>query len=314
MDEAATIRWRAARFAIAGAALLAVVKLATAVATGSLSILATFLDSVMDLFTSGLNAFALRVSARPADADHAYGHGKAESLAGLFQGAVLTASGAALLVASVWRLVDAAPVVHSEWGLAVMGFSIVVTGAIVWRIRRALRVADSLVLRAESLHYVSDFLINGAALAALAVQYTSDITWADPVASGLIALYIARAGWIILRESIDVLMDKEIAPTDDVAEQLITALRRFPEVVAFHSLRTRVSGAVKFIDLHLDVRRELSFARAHTVAEQAITAIEQAIPGSTAWVHADPYPHDDGELVDEGHAFDRRFVHDDTKT
>ncbi|MHC5020984.1 MAG: cation transporter dimerization domain-containing protein [Planctomycetota bacterium] len=105
-------------------------------------------------------------------------------------------------------------------------------------------------------------------------------------------------------------MDKEIAPTDDVAEALIAALRVFPEVVAFHSLRTRMSGPVKFIDLHLDLDRELSFARAHTVAEQAITAIEDAIPGSTAWVHADPYPHDDGELVDEAHAVDRRFVHD----
>ncbi|MHC5020985.1 MAG: cation diffusion facilitator family transporter [Planctomycetota bacterium] len=164
MEAAAGIRWRAARFAIGGAAVLAIVKLATAVATGSLSVLATFLDSVMDLFTSGLNAFALRVAARPADDDHAYGHGKAESLAGLFQGAVLTASGLALFGVSVWRLWHAQEVAHSEWGVAVMAFSIVVTGAIVWRIRRALRAGDSLVLRAESLHYVSDFLVNGAAL------------------------------------------------------------------------------------------------------------------------------------------------------
>jgi ferrous-iron efflux pump FieF len=310
MDEAGRARWRAARFAIGGAALLAIVKLATAVATGSLSVLATFLDSVMDLFTSGLNAFALRVAARPADADHAYGHGKAESLAGLFQGAVLTASGVALLTASVWQLLETAPLEHSEWGIGVMAFSIVVTGAIVWRIRRALRYGDSLVLRAESIHYVSDFLVNGAALGALALQTATDITWADPAASGAIALYIAKSGWTILRESIDALMDKEIAPVDDVAELLIAALRPFPEVVAFHSLRTRVSGPVKFIDLHLDLRRELTFARAHTVTEQAIAAIEAAIPASRAWVHADPYPHDDGdhEPVDEAHAVDRRFV------
>lgn len=308
----AEVRWRAARFAMGGAFLLAVVKLATAVATGSLSVLATCLDSVMDLLTSGLNAFALRIAARPPDSDHSYGHGKAEALAGLFQGAVLTGSGAALLAVSGWRLAEAEPIVHSEWGIAVMGFSIVVTGAIVWRIHSALRGGDSLVLRAESLHYASDFLVNGAALGALVLQRFTDLTWADPAASAGIAVYIAKAGWTILRDSIDVLMDKEIAPVDDVVVQITDALRRFPEVVAFHSLRTRASGSDKFIDLHLDLRRELSFARAHLVAEKAIVAIEQAFPGATAWVHADPYPHGDDEPEDRAHVLDRRFVNPDT--
>jgi len=304
--EQARVRWIAARTALLGASLLAAVKLATALATGSLAILATFLDSVMDVFTSGLNAVALRIAERPADDDHAYGHGKAESLAGLFQGSVLALSGFALFVESIRRLVLGGELTHSEWGIAVMIFSIAVTGFIVARIRRALRQADSLALRAEWAHYASDFLVNGVALVALCARWAWETRWADPVASAAIAGYIVRAGVGILRESIDVLMDKEL-PEDDVVERIANALRGFPEVVGFHSLRTRRSGPVKFVDLHLDVDRDLSFARAHDVAERAITAIEQVIEGATVWVHADPYPPDPGEPED-AHVSGRRFL------
>lgn len=305
--EAARIRWVAARTALLGATLLAAVKLATAIATGSLALLATFVDSLADVFTSGLNAVALRIAERPADEDHAYGHGKAESLAGLFQGAVIAGSGVALLVEAVRRLVVGAVVTHSEWGVAVLAFAIAVTGLIVWRLRRALRQVDSLALRAEWAHYATDFAVNGAALAALAVQWLApQVTWADPVASAAIAVYITRAGASIFRESVDVLMDKEL-PEADVIARIATALRGFPEVVGFHSLRTRRSGPVKFVDLHLDIDRDLSFARAHALAERAIVAIEGAIAGATVWVHADPWPPDAGER-DEGHASGRHFV------
>jgi ferrous-iron efflux pump FieF len=305
--ELARVRWVAARTALLGAALLAVVKLATAVATGSLAVLATFVDSLADVFTSGLNAVALRIAERPADADHTYGHGKAESLAGLLQGAVIAGSGVALLVEAVRRLAVGATVTHSEWGVAVLAFAIVVTGAIVWRLRQALRQVDSLALRAEWAHYATDFAVNGAALAALAVQWlVPAVHWADPAASVAIALYIIRAGAGIFRESVDVLMDKEL-PEADVIARIRTALQGFPEVVGFHSLRTRRSGPVKFVDLHLDIDRDLSFARAHAVAERAIVAIETAIPGATVWVHADPWPPDADEQ-DPASASGRHFV------
>lgn len=305
--DAARIRWVAARTALTGALLLATVKLAASIATGSLALLATFVDSLADVFTSGLNAVALRIAERPADEDHAYGHGKAESLAGLFQGAVIAGSGVALLVEAIRRLVVGTTVTHSEWGVAVLAFAILVTGGIVWQLRRALRQVDSLALRAEWAHYATDFAVNGAALAALAVQWGwPAVTWADPVASAAIAVYIVKAGASILRDSIDVLMDKEL-PEADVIARIRTALQGFPEVVGFHSLRTRRSGPVKFVDLHLDIDRELSFARAHALAEQAIGAIEAAIPSATAWVHADPWPPDADER-DEPHVSGRHFV------
>lgn len=307
MSEAeARIRWRAARTALSGAGLLAVVKLAAAIATGSLSILATFLDSVMDVFSSGLNAVALHIAALPADDDHAYGHGKAESLAGLVQGSVLAGSGVVLSVYAVDRLIEGGSVTHSEWGIGVMVFSILVTGVVVWQLRSALQKTDSLVLRSEWAHYASDFLVNGAALVALLLQKFVEISWADPAASILIAGYIIRAGAGILKESIDVLMDKEL-PGEDVAGRISEALLEFDEIVGFHSLRTRRSGPIKFVDLHLDIERDLSFARAHELAERAIVAVEVAIPGATVWVHADPYPPGPDEIEDTV-VSDRRFL------
>ena len=295
----------AIRVSLGAAVLLAGVKLATALATGSLAVLASFLDSVMDVFASTVNAVAITIAGRPADADHAYGHGKAESLAGLFQGVVIGCSGLALLAESARRLWTAPTVAHAEWGIAVMAFSIGVTAVVVMRLRRALRVTDSLVLRAEWTHYASDFAVNGAALAALVLERASGLRWADPVASAAIAAYLVRAAWRIFREAIDVLMDRDL-PTTDVVGTITHALEPLPEVLGFHGLRTRRSGTLRFIDLHLDLDRELTFARAHALAERAILAIEAALPGATVWVHADPYPPDPGEL--DAEPADRRLI------
>ncbi|MCI0339921.1 MAG: cation diffusion facilitator family transporter [Planctomycetales bacterium] len=295
-DEARN-RSRAVGAALAGALVLAAAKLATAIATGSLSVLASFLDSVMDVFATTVNWVAIRVAARPADRDHAYGHGKAESLAGLFQGAVIGISGAGLLVESVRRLVAGSAVERPALGIAVMAFALAVTGAVVFRLRAALRGADSLALRAELVHYASDFVVNGAALGALVVQLATGLSWPDAVVSAALAIWILRSGARIFRESVDVLMDREVAP-EEVVEQVSRALEPFPEIHAFHSLRTRRSGNLKFVDLHLDIARDLTFARAHSLAEQAIVAVQRAIPGTTAWVHADPWPPDPGEIVD----------------
>ncbi len=295
-DEARQ-RTRAVGAALLGALVLTAAKLATAVATGSLSVLASFLDSVMDVFATTVNWVAIRVAARPADRDHAYGHGKAESLAGLFQGAVIGISGAGLLVESVRRLAAGSTVEHAALGVAVMVFALAVTGAVVLRLRAALRGADSLALRAELVHYASDFVVNGAALGALVVQMATGHSWPDQVVSAALAIWILRSGARIFRESVDVLMDREIAP-EEVVAQISRALEPFPEIQAFHSLRTRRSGNLKFVDLHLDIVRDLTFARAHSLAEQAIVAVQRAIPGATVWVHADPWPPDPGEVVD----------------
>lgn len=291
-------RTAAVQTALAGAALLAVAKLVTAIATGSLSILASFLDSLFDLFASSLNAVAIRIAARPADADHTYGHGKAESLAGLFQGVVIGLSGLGLAVESVRRVVTGNPVQHTGWGIAVLGLSVAVTGIIVARLRRALARAPSPALRSESAHYASDLLVNGTVIAALAAQKISGQTWIDPLVSAAVSAIILRAGWRVLREAIDILMDRDL-PGDELIQPIQAALAPLADIRSFHSLRSRRSGTQRFIDLHLDMDRNLSFAAAHALTERAGHAIEMAVPDATVLIHADPYPPDPLELSDD---------------
>lgn len=291
-------RTLAVQTALAGAATLAVIKLVTAIATGSLSILASFLDSLFDLFASALNVVAIRIAARPADADHTYGHGKAESLAGLFQGVVIGLSGVGLAVESVRRVVTGNPLRHTGWGIAVLLVSMAVTGGIVWRLRRALKRAPSPALRAESAHYANDVLVNGAVLVALAGQELSGLDWVDPLVSTAVSAIILRAGWRVLHEAIDILMDRS-PPTEDIVQPIRTALAPFADVYAFHSLRSRLSGTQRFIDLHLDMNRDLSFAAAHALTERASHAIQQALRGATVLIHADPFPPDPYEMSDD---------------
>ncbi|HEX8070979.1 MAG TPA: cation diffusion facilitator family transporter [Pyrinomonadaceae bacterium] len=277
-----------ARLSIYVAAFLIVLKTGTGWLTGSISVWASLLDSAMDIFASTINLFAVRAAARPPDADHAYGHGKVESLAGLFQSFVITASGLFLIREAVGRVVHPVPT-QQEWlGVGSMLVAIGVSYALVTRLRRVARQTDSLVLSADALHYITDVYTNGGALVALLVVRLTGWRLADPLLSLAISLYILYSAFAVGRESVDVLMDKRLPP--EVDEQIAEIVGRFRAqgVLGFHDLRTRRSGAEKFIDLHLEVERDKSLEAAHAVTVQVLRAIQAEIPRARVQVHTDP--------------------------
>lgn len=278
----------AARLSIIVAGSLVVLKLATAWLTGSLSVVASLLDSAMDIIASVINFFAVRAASLPPDEDHRYGHGKAESLAGLFQAAVITASGVYLITKAVERLYHPFET-RSEWvGVASMLAAAVASGLLVKKLRAVSRETESPALGADAAHYASDVFTNGAALVALFVVATTGFRFADPIISLGISAYILRSAIGVARESVDVLMDRKLPP--EVDETVARVVGRFePEgVVGFHDLRTRRSGALKFIDLHLEVEREQSLVEAHDLTVRVLRAIEAEIPRSRVQIHTDP--------------------------
>lgn len=285
-DEA--LKGSAARLSIAAAALLIALKTATGYLTGSISVWASLLDSAMDIFASAINYFALRAAARPPDEDHRYGHGKAESLAGLFQSFVIAASGCFLMFEAVRRLVTPHPTAQEWLGVGTMAVAMAVSFALVARLKGVAGRTDSPALAADAVHYATDVYTNGAALVALLVVAVTGWTPADPLISVLISAFILKSAVDVARDSVNVLMDRRLPRAIDAKVAAVVERFRAEGVVGFHDLRTRRSGSHKFIDLHLEVEADQSLQDAHDLSVRVLRAIEADIPRSRVQIHTDP--------------------------
>ena len=287
-EEEVAAKQAAARLSVLTAAGLIVLKSLTGWFTGSISVWASLLDSTMDVLASLINYYAVRAAARPPDADHLYGHGKAESLAGLFQAAVIAVSGLFLIREAVTRLIYPRET-SSEWlGAGAMLVAALASVALVARLRRVARQTDSPALRADSAHYASDVYTNSAALVALLVVRLTGWRMADPLISILISGYILRSAFAVGREAVDVLMDRRLPI--EIDEKVANIVSRFETegVIGFHDLRTRRSGAHKFLDLHLEVERGKNLEEAHDLTVRVLRAIESEIPRARVQIHTDP--------------------------
>ncbi|MET0624977.1 MAG: cation diffusion facilitator family transporter, partial [Pyrinomonadaceae bacterium] len=282
------LKGSAARLSIAAAALLIALKTATGYATGSISVWASLLDSAMDIFASVINYFALRAAARPPDEDHRYGHGKAESLAGLFQSFVIGASGCFLMFEAVRRLATPRPTAQEWLGVGTMAVAMLVSFGLVARLKSVARKTDSPALAADAVHYATDVYTNGAALFALLVVAVTDWTPADPLISMLISGFILKSAVDVARDSVNVLMDRRLPRAIDAKVAAVVGRFRAEGVVGFHDLRTRRSGSHKFIDLHLEVEADQSLQQAHDLSVRVLRAIEADIPRSRVQIHTDP--------------------------
>ena len=253
--------------------------------SGSVSMLAGLTDSLLDGVTSLLNLLAVHYALRPADDDHRYGHGKAESLAGMAQ--ALFIGGSAVLIAfqAYERLHDPQPLGAPWLSIGVIVFSLLLTAALLVLQHRVIKQTGSNAVRADSLHYRSDMLLNGSILIALILAgfgFDQLDAW-----FGLgIAAYILWSAIQIARESFSVLMDEEL-PTD-VSQHMLELACSVPGVLGAHDLRTRISGNHWFVQLHLELPGELTLSVAHGISDQAADAIHKAYPRAEVLVHADP--------------------------
>lgn len=242
----------------------------------------------MDIFASIINYFAVRAASRPADEDHTYGHGKVESLAGLFQSIVIAASGIFLVRESIRRIVYPNQT-KSEWlGVLTMLIAVAVSIALVAQLKRVARETESPALHADATHYVTDIFTNLGTLLALVIIGLTPWQMADPIISIGIAFYILTSAVSVARESIDVLMDRRLPL--DVDEQIARVVSSYKNqgVLGFHDLRTRRSGSQKFIDLHLEVERDMTLQDAHDVTVRVLRALETEIPRARVHIHTDP--------------------------
>lgn len=259
--------------------------------TGSVAMLSTLVDSVLDAAASLINLLAVRHSLQPADREHRFGHGKAEPLAGLGQAMFIGASALFLLYQAVSRFLDPQPVSEGGVGIAVMVLSIVLTIALVWFQRRVIRRTGSVAISADSLHYVSDLMVNGGVILAMVLATQFGLQTADPIIAALIGLYILYSAAQIGRGAYDQLMDREFEEEDRVRIKEIVA--GHPEVGGVHDLRTRMSGVRSFIQFHIELDGRMALAEAHRVADEVEAAVLAAFPAAEVIIHQDPDDLDD---------------------
>jgi ferrous-iron efflux pump FieF len=280
------LRRRATYASVAVAAILITVKFLAWLDTGSVALLSSLIDSLLDLVASVVNLLAIRHALTPADRDHRFGHGKAEPLAVLGQSAFIVGSALLLLAEAVRRLIWPEPVANPPAGIAVMLFSIVVTIGLVAFQRHVVRKTGSLAISADELHYRGDLVLNGSVIAALALGSALQSPILDPLFGGAIGVWITYSAVRLARLSLTQLMDRELP--DDERDKIRAVAQSHPDVVAAHDLRTRVAGPTAFIQVHIEMDGGLSLLRAHEISDEVEARLREAYPNAEIMIHQDP--------------------------
>ncbi len=271
---------------VATATVLIVAKLAAWIATGSISVLASLVDSLLDAGASVTNMLAVRYALKPPDADHRFGHGKAESLSGLAQAMFVAGSALFLVLESVSRINTPRPVEHIGVGLGVFGFATLVTLMLVLFQRYVIQRTRSTAIRADALHYATDLLTATGVIIALMLSWTFGLNQADAWFALAIAVFILYSAWQIGRDALHVLMDREMPEAH--RQQIVDLALRHPAVLGIHDLRTRQSGAMVIIQFHLDLDGQQSLFAAHAVADEVEMRIREVFPNADITIHQDP--------------------------
>jgi ferrous-iron efflux pump FieF len=284
--DAQRLRLRAIYAALAVAAVLIAAKLAAWIGTGSVALLSSLVDSLVDAAASLVTFFAVRHAAVPADREHRFGHGKAEPLAALGQSAFLIGSAVLLMFEAIRRLVAPAPVENAPVGIAVMVFAIAVTAGLVAYQRHVVRHTGSLAVGADELHYRGDIVLNLSVIATLVVDRLFAVPLLDPAFGAGVGLWIIYSAVKIARLSLTQLMDRELP--DEERARVRAVAESHPEVRAVHDIRTRVAGPTAFIQLHIEMDGGISLTRAHEISDEVEACLQGAFPHAEIIIHEDP--------------------------
>jgi len=277
---------RAAIASVCAALLLGGLKAYAAWTTGSVAMLASLSDSVLDLIASLVTLAGVRIAAQPADANHRFGHGKAEALAALFQVVLISASATFIAVRAIERLASGEVAADPEAGIVVSVIAIGVTLLLTAYQARAIRASGSIAIRTDRLHYQSDLLLNSGVIAALVLESVLHLRGADPVFGIGIALWLLWGAWHAAIEAIGQLMDREWP--EEKRRAFIACAAVIPGIESLHDLRTRTSGSQDFAQFHIHVPAAMTVAQAHDVVEALEARLEAEFPGTEILIHVDP--------------------------
>jgi cation diffusion facilitator family transporter len=285
-QQTAALTRRVTLYSVATAAVLVAIKVAAWLASGSLALLASTADSGLDLLASLTTFYAVRFAVTPPDAEHRYGHGKAEGFASLLQAGLVFASAALIAQQAIVDLMAPKPIQQGAWALAVMGASIVLTALLIVAQGRVLKQTSSVAVSGDRAHYAADLASNVIALIGIAATAWLGIVWLDATAALAIAALLLWGAVGVFREASGQLMDHELP--DEVRARIVELMTEDRRLTDVHQLRTRAAGPYVHIQMHVDLDPELTLEAAHQVIVAAENRVLDAFPAADIIIHADP--------------------------
>jgi ferrous-iron efflux pump FieF len=288
---------KAAIFAAAGAALLALCKLVLFFMTGSMVVALSAWDSTLDVFVSSLNQKVIHYARQEPDSNHPYGHGKAESMAALAQGALILGGAGLIMFSSIQKLWESfhgqTQLFEHAWQTAAFFiFAALASTLITKSLKRASLKYNSPALAADSEHYRTDVIANIASALSVAAIAMTGKAWLDPLLAGVFAVNIGWGGYKLLSNSINELLDHDLPL--NLKEEVIEVIAKCDQnIIDVHNFRGRRSGHKYFFDLHVTLPSDLDFKTVHEITENVEKQIEEKFDADVV-VHADP-----AELTDD---------------
>ncbi len=286
---------RAALASISMALFLVALKTYAAWDTGSVAMLGSLADTSLDFIASLITFFGVRWAAMPADEEHRYGHSKAEALAALVQVILIFVSALGIAWRAFDRLQSGRPTEQLELGIGVSVVAMVATFALLAYQRYVIRKTGSVAIMTDHVHYQTDVLLNVAVIAALTFDQLLGWRLADPLFGFAIAAWLMYGAWNAASHSVDQLMDREW-PIGE-REAFIAAAQEYPELAGLHDLRTRTSGAHRFVQFHVWVPGGWTVAEAHQRMDAVEEKLQHRFPGCEIIIHLDPEGHVDRESI-----------------
>jgi cation diffusion facilitator family transporter len=283
---------KAAKLSVASNSFLILIKLFAGIITGSVSLIAEAAHSLMDLAAAGIALVSVRISDKPVDKQHPYGHGKVENISGVAEAVLIFAAAGIIIYEAIQRLITGRTLELLEIGIGIMAVSIVVNVIVSRHLLRVAHTTDSLALEADARHLTTDVLTMVGVLVGLAIVRVGQLVGVnlnilDPIIAILVALLIVKTAYELTRKSFGGLIDVRLPEAEERVIRSCIAEHNY-RVVAFHDLRTRKAGSYRYIDLHLVMPKNESVEEAHRMCDHLERDIRNRLPKARVTIHVEP--------------------------
>jgi len=271
------------------ATLLLIVKFILGITSGSVAVLASAIDSFLDMLVSGFNFFAIKKAEEHPDEEYHYGKAKIQAIAAVIEGTIITVSGIYIIYEAIKKLSSGSVTKLLTPSIVAMTLSIIITYLLVKYLLKVASETDNLVIKADALHYKTDLWSNAAVLIALGLVYMTGIDAIDAIFGLGIGLYIIYSAYEIIQEGIEILLDRAL--DGDIVASIGEIVSNHPEVTSYHWLRTRTDGNTNFVEFHMVLRPNMLLLEAHRIADEIEDQIH-LLDTKKNWIitpHFDPY-------------------------
>lgn len=286
-SEQNTLKKAASISSICVAILLIAVKLYAFLKTDSLAVFSSFIDSITDLFASAISFIAIYFSTKPASYSHRYGYGKTEALSALLQATFVGMSGIFVISDGIKRLISPIEITAANTGISIMLFSIIVTLLLVLFQNYVAKKTNSLAIKSDSAHYIVDFLTNTAVIISLILVRFFGFIYFDSVAALFISAYLLYNAYVLAKEAIDLITDKELDVT--IRNNIEEIVKKNKKIKGMHDFRSRSLGDIYYFELHLELDGDMTLYQAHNLSDMVEKEILNFYPNSQILIHQDPY-------------------------